>query len=180
MKKILALLLSLCLLLSLTACTKDAIDSKKYITDDDAHTYLSEFFTGYNKLNNYLAKCKFSSPEGLPVEDILLGYYYANKISFSFTYPVRQSDNVYTSTVVVSSPDFRPVYENGYKYDIVATPDIDKAYSVFEGISRFSSSEDSMVEKTVSVTVRYKDGVWSVDPSTELALAIFPNIDKLV
>ena len=178
MKKLLALLLAFVLVFSFASCGKKANEEgEKAATAESAHTYLSTFFRDYNKMNDFFAKCKFSAPSDIPVSEILLGYYHSRHVSFSFSYPEKSEDNVYTSTVVVKSPNFRPVYKH-YKDDLAADPNLDKAQSVLNHLP-ISPTEADMVEKTVSVTLRYTDGKWALDSNPDLAVAIIPNIDSL-
>ncbi|MGM9551267.1 MAG: hypothetical protein ACI3XA_03335 [Clostridia bacterium] len=180
MKRFIALFLVFVLIFSFSACGKNKNPS---ISASSPEEFLTEFFSSYDNMRKYLNNSEIAisafALDGVGLKAVLRAVYEAMSVTYAFSEPKKVSDEVYTASVIVTAPDIQPLYDMYY---------IDKTLSENEKInedfvaqsfySNIMSGTTSLVTTTVTVIIRHKDGKWTLDPSNDLAFAIFPNIDK--
>ncbi len=177
MKKFLALILAFILLLSFTACSS----SKVEIAADTADEFLNEFFSSYNSMNKYLKNPEIAisafSIDSVGLSALLRAVYQSQSVTFAFPEATKVTDNVYTVSVIVTAPDIEPLYEM-YSIDKMLNEGkkIDEDFVAQSFYTNIMSGTTSLITNTVTVILRQEEGKWTIDPSNDLAFAIFPNI----
>lgn len=182
MKKITAIILSFLLIFSLCSCIGES--KKLSPTPADANEYLTTFFSSYTRMNDYLKNSEIAisafALDGAGLSSLLRAVYQAKSITFAFAEPVKVSDNVFSATVTVAAYDIQPLYEM-YAIDrMLAGDSLPRDFVAQSFYDNIQAGTTNKVTTTVNITVRYDSALssWSVDPSNDLAFAIFPNIDK--
>lgn len=180
MKKIISVILCTAFLCFIAGCSKPV----REVTEDDANEYLVSFFSSYTKMNEYLKNPDIAisafALDFSGLSSVLKAVYQAESVTFTFSKPVKAQNNVFIANLEVTAPNIQPLYDM-YMIDREFMgediPDDFVAQSFYDNIR---SGTTTLLTSVVTVTVRYdgENGVWSVDPSNDLAFAIFPNIDK--
>lgn len=178
MKKIIALIMAAICLLSFTACTNKVTD----VTEADANEYLTNFFASYTSMNEYLKSPDIAisafALDGEGLSGVLRAIYQAQGVTFTFPQPIEVSENIFTAQVEVTAPNIQPLYEM-YAIDRELLggdiPEDFVAQSFYDNIRAGTTSD---ITTTVSLTITYANGKWTLSTSNDLAFAIFPNIDK--
>lgn len=182
MKKLISTILCVAILLTFSGCSKGMLNFE--VTEDDAQEYLTTFFSSYTKMNNYLKDSDIAisafALDGQGLSSILKAVYQSQGVTFAFSKPTMVSENTFTATVNVVAPDIEPLYEM-YAIDrLFQEGDIPDDFVAQTFYNNICAGTTSSITTAVSITVRYDNlkGGWIVDPSNDLAFAIFPNIDK--
>ncbi|MBQ8002871.1 MAG: hypothetical protein IJ297_05450, partial [Clostridia bacterium] len=170
MKKIIALIMALMLMLSFSAC------GKKEVTTADANEFLTEFFASYTKMNEYLKSPDIAisafALDGEGLSSILKAVYQAQSVTFTFPEPQKVSENIFTATVEVTAPNIEPLYDM-YAIDREflggEIPEGFVAQSFYDNIC---SGTTRTVTTNVTVSITCFDGKWSVASSNDLAMAM--------
>lgn len=180
MKKITALILTIALVFAMCGCCGKKAETE--ITEKDAGEYLTSFFSSYTKMKNYLSNSEISvssfSLDGEDLSSVLKACYQSKSVTFAFGEIVKVAPNTFSTSVTVAAPDIEPLYQM-YAIDrILAGEDVSDSFVSQSFYDNICAGTTSTVTNTVNITLRYASGVWTVDPSNDLAFAIFPNIDK--
>lgn len=180
MKKITALLLTIALIFAMCGCGGKKAETE--ITEKDAEKYLTSFFSSYTQMNNYLKNSGIAisafALDGEGLSSILKACYQAQSVTFAFGEPVKVAPNTFSVSVTVAAPDIEPLYQM-YAIDrILAEDELPDSFVSQSFYDNICAGTTSTLTSTVNITLRYDLGVWTVDPSNDLAFAIFPNIDK--
>lgn len=185
MKKILAIIMSVVCLASLAGCGK-ANNTEPEITASTANEALTDFFASYNKMSEYLQDSEISisnyTVDNAGLRSILKAIYQAKSVTFAFPEPLEASKGIFSTTVTVSSPDLKPLYDM-YQIDrelaIMSEEAITEDFVAQSFYNNIRTGTTSTVSGNVYVTIEYYNGEWVVYPSDFLASAIFPNIDLI-
>ncbi len=182
MKKIMALFLCVVLIISFAGCcAKDSKNSSA--TAEDANKFLTDFFASYTKMNEYLKDPKIAisafALDGQGLSSILKAVYQAQSVTFAFSEPTEASENVFLAEINVVAPNIEPLYEM-YAIDVLLAEEVPNDFVAQSFYDNIRAGTTTSITTKVTVTVRYDETTkgWSVDPSNDLAFAIFPNIDK--
>lgn len=181
MKKIIALLLCMVLVISFAGCgsNKGAAEA----SSEDANKFLTDFFASYTDMNDYLKNPEIAisafALDGQGLSSILKAVYQAQSVTFAFSEPTRADKNVFLAEVNVVAPNIEPLYEM-YAIDVLLAEEVPNNFVAQSFYDNIRAGTTTSVATTVKVTLRYDETTkkWSVDPSNDLAFAIFPNIDK--
>lgn len=176
MKKISAILLSIILMLSFSAC------GKKVATEADANEFLTNFFSSYNEMNEYLKSSEIAisafALDGEGLSGILRAVYQAQGITFTFPQPTKVSENVFSAIVEVTAPNIQPLYQM-YAIDReLLGGDIPEDFVAQSFYDNIRAGTTSNVTTRVNLSITCFDGNWKLASSNDLAFAMFPNIDK--
>ena len=182
MKKFISIILTFLLIFSLASCGcgNKALGG----TEEGAKEYLTSFFSSYTKMNDYLKSPNIAisafALDGAGLSSLLRAVYQAKSVTYAFEDPKEVSDNVFTATVKVLAYDIQPLYEM-YAIDrSLAGENITADFVAQSFYDNIQAGTTRKVTTTVNVTMRYDTYAkrWNIDPSNDLAFAIFPNIDK--
>lgn len=183
-KKIFAFIMSVLILLPLCSCGggKTSVE----VSASEANNYLTNFFSDYGAMKNYLAEPDIAvsafALDGAGLSALLRAYYQAQSVTYAFTFPVESAENIYTSTVTVVSPDAKTLFTM-YNIDReIAQMDGEELDADFVARSFYANIQECTapsVTTTVTVTAVYSEETgWSLLPNNDLAFAIFPNIQN--
>ena len=182
MKKLISLILSITLLFLICGCNKASMTNGA--TEESASEYLTSFFSSYSKMNSYLKNRDIAisafALDGQGLSSILKAVYQAQGVTYAFHKPVKIADNTFVAVVTVVAPDIEPLYEM-YAIDrILAEDEVEDSFVAQSFYDNIRQGTTQNVTTNVNITLRYNSitNSWSVDPSNDLAFAIFPNIDK--
>ncbi|MCD8049887.1 MAG: YgdI/YgdR family lipoprotein [Clostridia bacterium] len=183
-KKYISLFLALIMLFLLSACSFD-FGGTDY-TAEDANTYLTEFFSDYTSMIEYINRSDIAisafALDGAGISALLRALYQSQSVTYAFTYPVESSDNVFRSNVTVVSIDLAEIdqlYQIDREIALESGTSTDGDFVAQSFYNNIQTNSISQVQATVTVTVRVTDDVWYVDSSDDLAYAIFPNIQSV-
>ncbi len=180
-----ALLLSVLLAFSLASCSPE--EEQKEYTAADANSFLTNFFSDYTSMCDYLTDDSIAisafALDGAGLSAILRALYQSQSVTYAFSEPVLTEPGVFQSNVTVFAPDMIPLFSL-YTIDkeIVdisgEVPDEDFVAETF--YSNLIDNMNEPISTTVTVTVRVsEEGEWSVDFDNALAEAILPNIRQV-
>ncbi len=180
-----ALLLSVLLAFSLASCSFGK--EKKEYTAEEANAFLTEFFSDYTSMCDYLTDDNIAisafALDGAGLSAILRALYQSQSVTYAFSEPVMTEPGVFQSNVTIFAPDMIPLFSL-YTIDKEIleisgeVPDEDFVAEIF--YSNLSDNMNDPISTTVTVTVRVSDlGEWSVDFDNVLAEAILPNIRQV-
>jgi hypothetical protein len=182
-KKATAIIISAILVLSLCSCSSSG---GAQVSADEANSYLAGFFSDYNAMNTYLKSPDIAisafSLDGAGLSALLRAYYQSQSVTYAFTLPEENGENTYTSTVTVVSLDslnLFTMYNIDREVAVMDSVPIDSEFVASSFYSNIQEGTATQVETTVTITLSYTKGDgWSVEPSNDLAFAIFPNIQN--
>ncbi len=180
MKKILSVILAVALVFSIAGCTNTQTKTK---TEDDAYQYLTDFFASYTKMSEYLNSSQISVSDfeldGQDISSILKAVYQAKSVSYIFSKPTKVGENIFVTKVEVTAPDAKALVEM-YEIDRMfiegELPEDFVAQCFYDNICTGTAKD---ITTEVDITIRYNGGGWSIDPTDNLAFAIFPNINQV-
>ncbi len=178
MKKTIAFITIFAMLFCCSACNK----SVNMVTEKDANEFLTDFFASYTKMNEYLKSSEIAisafALDGEGLSSILKAVYQSGSVTYSYPMPEKVGEGIFRANVEVSAPNIEPLYDM-YAIDReFLGGDIPEGFVAQSFYDNIRTGTTKNIKTIVNIAFTYSDGKWTIAPNNDLAMAIFPNIDK--
>lgn len=185
MKKFICVILALTCAFSLAGCTQQAAvdNAAQKVTEigpAHANEYLTEFFSSYSDMSDYISREDIAlstyTLKGVNLPSLLKASYQAQSVTYNFDVPVKTGENTFTCTLTVTAPDMNMLYE-AYLIDYSIDPETDIVNSFYANIN--SGATTSVTSDVITLNLTYLDGTWSISSNNALVYSLFPNIGMI-
>ncbi len=184
MKKFAALIISTVLIFTLSACSYSTAptntETKDNITSAMANDFLTEFFSSYTRMSEYVTRSDIALSSytllSADLPALLKASYQAKSITYTFDIPEKISDNTFTCNLTVEAPDINLLYE-AYLIDTLIDPEIDIVNSFYSNIN--AGATKTVTSDNITLTLTNTHGAWNISSNNALVYAIFPNINSI-